>query len=149
MTSSKQPFHDRVVSSLKRARTIWSRTADVSKESAHATKVLDTILAKVSPPEKASTQQTTDDRRYTEDAAAQPSSSGNTYSNRASEQADTPASSWSAVNNKAPLASRAVRKDFSVAWDFGMDAFHSERSTKNRDSDDPIDMAVNGDMDWV
>lgn len=35
-----------------------------------------------------------------------------------------------------------------MAWDFGVDAFHSER-TRNRDSDDPIDMAVNGDIDWV
>lgn len=120
----------------------------MSKESAHATKVLDTILAKVSPSEKASTQQTKDDHRYTADAAARASSSGNTYSNPASEQADTPASSWSAVNNKTLLPSKAVRRDYSVAWDFGMDTFHSER-TKTRDSDDPIDMAVNGDIDWV
>lgn len=35
-----------------------------------------------------------------------------------------------------------------MAWDFGMDTFLSER-TKNRDSADPIDMAVNGDIDWV
>lgn len=35
-----------------------------------------------------------------------------------------------------------------MAWDFGIDAFHSER-TKDRDSTDPIDMAVNGDIDWV
>lgn len=35
-----------------------------------------------------------------------------------------------------------------MAWDFGIDAFHSERRV-NRDSGDPIDMAVNGDIDWV
>lgn len=35
-----------------------------------------------------------------------------------------------------------------MAWDFGIDAFHSERM-KNRDSTDPKDMAVNGDIDWV
>lgn len=146
MISSKQPFHDRAVSALKRARTIWSRTANTSKESAHATKVLDTILTKVSPPEKVSTPQNNDKYRYNAVAAA-PTSSKSPHSNSPSEQPDTPASSWSAVNSKAPSTTAAARRDFSVAWDFGIDAFHSR--TKKRDSDDPIDMAVNGDIDWV
>lgn len=137
-----------MVSALKRARTIWGRTANASKESAHATKVLDTILTKVSPPERLSNPQNDDNNRYNA-AAAAPTSAKIPHSNSPSEQPDTPASSWSAVNNKAPSAGTAVaRRDFSVAWDFGMDAFHTER-TKKRDSDDPIDMAVNGDIDWV
>lgn len=147
MIPSKQPFHDRVVSALKRARTIWGRTANTSKESAHATKVLDTILTKVSPAEKVSTPQNNERHRYNA-ATAAPTSSKSPRPSTPSEHSDTPASSWSAVNNKAPLAPAAPRRDFSVAWDFGIDAFHSER-TKNRDSGDPIDMAVNGDIDWV
>ncbi|KAG8169040.1 hypothetical protein KVR01_001789 [Diaporthe batatas] len=133
----KQPFHDRAVSALKRAGAIWSRTASVSKESAHATKVLEAILTKVSSSTQASTPKPPDDRRS---PATAPNSSS-----APSDQPEAAASSWSAVNNKAPQSSRAVRRDFSVAWDFGVDAVRTER---NRDSDDPIDLAVNGDMDW-
>lgn len=141
VTLSKQPFHDRAVSALKRARTIWGRTANVSKESAHATKVLETILTKVSSSTQASTPRPHENRRSPAAAAA-----GLDLSSAPPDQSDTPASSWSAVNKKAPRATSAVRRDFSVAWDFGVDAFHTER---NRDLDDPIDLAVNGDMDWV
>ncbi|KAI7788322.1 hypothetical protein LA080_012389 [Diaporthe eres] len=145
--NSKQPFHDRVVSALKRARTIWGQTANASKESAHATKVLDTILTKVSPPERVLNPQNDDNNRY-HAAAAAPASAKSPHSGSPSEQPDTPVSSWSAVNNKTPSTGTAVaRRGFSVAWDFGMDAFHTER-TKKRDSDDPIDMTVNGDIDW-
>lgn len=35
-----------------------------------------------------------------------------------------------------------------MAWDFGVDTFHSDRRL-DRDSADPIDLAVNGDIDWV
>ena len=35
-----------------------------------------------------------------------------------------------------------------MAWDFGIDVFHSERAV-NRVSGDPIDLVVNGDIDWV
>lgn len=140
-TLSKQPFHDRAVSALKRARTIWSRTANASKESAHATKVLETILIKVSSSTQASTPKPHENRRSPAAAAA-----GLNPSSAPSDQPDTPSSSWSAVNSKAPRATSVVRRGFSVAWDFGVDTFHTER---NRDLDDPIDLAVNGDMDWV
>lgn len=144
--SSKKPFHDRVVSALKRASTIWGRTANVSKESAHATKVLDTILTKVSPPDKASTSHPDDHNR---NPGAVGALSKSTHSSTPSEQPDTPASSWSAVNNRASPATTASRRGFSMAWDFGIDAFHGSERRANRDSGDPIDMAVNGDIDWV
>lgn len=35
-----------------------------------------------------------------------------------------------------------------MAWDFGIDTFHTER-TVNRESGDAIDRVVNGDIDWV
>ncbi|POS80991.1 hypothetical protein DHEL01_v200619 [Diaporthe helianthi] len=140
--NSKQPFHGHAVYALKRARTIWSRTANVSKESAHATKVLETILTKVSSSTQASTPKADENRRSPTAAAA---AAAPNSSSAASDQPGAPASSWSAVNNKAPRATSAARRDLSVAWDFGVDVFYADR---RRDMDDPIDMAVNGDMDW-
>jgi hypothetical protein len=140
-TSSQQPYHDRAVSVLKRARTIWSRTASVSKESAHATRVLDTIIAKVSPSNQTSAPNTNDTRQ----SAAAMAGLAKNSSTTPSEHPDT-SSSWSAVNNKATRYKPGVRRDYSIAWDFGLGTFHNDR---NIDPGDPIDKAVNGDIDWV
>ncbi|KAI3395375.1 hypothetical protein diail_1366 [Diaporthe ilicicola] len=143
----KQSHYERGVSALKRARTIWSKPANASKESAHATKVLDSILTKISPPDRISTPHTNDNHRQAAAAAGSPSSSQTPHSSSLSEQPGTPTPSWSAVNNKASSSTVVARKEFSVAWDFGLDNFTSERMM-NRDFDDPLDMALNGDVDW-
>lgn len=148
MTSSKQDHYERGVSALKRARTFWSKTANATKESAHATKVLDSILTKLSPPDKVSTPHVNDDDRHTAAAVGPPSPSQTPHSSSLSEQPGTPTSSWSAVNNKAPSAAAVARKEHSMMWDFGLDNLSSERMM-NRDFDDPLDRALNDDIDWV
>lgn len=151
VTISSQKDHDRKVSALKRARAIWAKTADTSREAAHATKVLDHILSRVSnvPDSGAAgttTTTTSGGRRLAAASVSSDRSPGSTSSPSDLLQCRTPPIplGWSAVNYSVPLRSGRGQ---SMNWDFGLDSL--DRHPGAGRSGGRLDGFIGGDVDWV
>lgn len=144
--TSNQQGHERKVSALKRARVIWGKTADSSKEAAHATKVLDVILARVSTSSDVaagteSPSRTKDGgRRFTAASTSSENVTGSTPSPADLRQYGTPAVQvgWMAVNYAGGP---------SKEWDFGFD--NADRRLSAGKSGDQLGLFLGNDVDWV
>ncbi|ROV89674.1 hypothetical protein VSDG_08097 [Cytospora chrysosperma] len=144
--TSKQQDHERKISALRRARVIWGKTADSSKEAAHATKVLDAILARVPTSSDGAAGTTspsrTNDggRRFTAASkASSDSASSSTPSPADLRRCGTPASQagWMAVNYAG---------GHSKEWDFGYD--NVDRRVAAGKSGDQLGLLLGNDVDW-
>ncbi|KAJ0120214.1 hypothetical protein J7T55_001070 [Diaporthe amygdali] len=123
------------------------RLLDLHAEFDEQSREGDSILSKVLSSDKATTSHNNNSYSYAAAAASSTSSSNPPNADPPAEQSEAPTSCWSAVNNKATSTTTSARKGFSMTWDFGLDTFSSGRA-KKRDSDDPLDMALHGDVDW-
>ncbi|KUI74057.1 hypothetical protein VM1G_09701 [Cytospora mali] len=155
--NSNQQDHERKVSALKRARVIWGKTADSSKEAAHATKVLDIILARISQSDNGSAGIATataaasplragnDGRRFTAASTSSENIASSTSSPAELRQCGTPPiqMGWMAVNY---AGSSRQNGGHSKEWDFGLDNIDRRYALgKSRDQLDPF---LGGDIDW-
>ncbi|ROV95744.1 hypothetical protein VMCG_07598 [Cytospora schulzeri] len=143
--------HERKVSALKRARVIWGKTTNSSKEAAHATKVLDIILARVSTSSDgatgtASPSLTTDSgRRFTVASASSDNISSSTSSPAGLLQCGTPPiqAGWMAVNY---AGSSRKTGEHSKEWDFGFDKIDRRHAAGKPGNQ--LGLFPGNDVDW-
>lgn len=109
---------------LSKARTIWSKTAYRSKEAAHATKVLDEILAQVSQPAASgpSARAVVGESSAASAAGTAAASSSRRDNAHSAEpvrdsEGPLPQPNWSAVNSNLP-SEKAPSKSYSMEWSY-------------------------------
>lgn len=121
--SSTKKEQKRKMSALSKARTIWSKTAHRSKEAAHATRILNEILAQVSQPATSgpSARPVVDEPSAASAAETTASSSSrdNAHSTEPvlESEGSLPQPNWSAVNANLP-SEKAPSKSYSVEWSY-------------------------------
>lgn len=158
--SRKAQDYDPKVEALKRAREIWSRLADRSREAAHASRVLDHILSSVpSSSQGENTAQPTQSQEPSgslANAASDPANEGSDQSNApnsprrenravpTSTQANSP-SLRSAANKLPTWARPAVGR--TQDWEFGKWDEMDRRAS--RGSGRSLEGASALDVDWV
>lgn len=129
---------------LRKARTIWSKTAQRSKEAAHATMVLEEILSEVSQLETgapaARPSPTNAGERFAA-SAAETTASTSSRDRHSAEQAR-----WSAVNTSTP-PEKAPLKSYSMRWDFGQ--LDDVDKRKDHTLSGVLDGLLSNDTDWV
>lgn len=140
---------------------IWSKTASRSTKAAHATNVMEQILAKVSHPDPNTTGTRTclranDGERFATSAAvsaaaiAEPGPPGRDADlpdPQMRPRGDTPvlSATWSAVNSSA--APRAASKSYSVEWSYAW--LDNLGKPKDQAGSAPLDSMLRGEVDWV
>lgn len=126
---------------LSKARTIWSKAAPRSKEAAHATKVLDEILAHVS--------------HSAPNGASGVASAGTTTSSFSRDIARSaepegplplPQPNWSAVNSNPP-SGKAPSKSYSVEWSY--EWLDNLGKSKDHAPDGALGSLLTNGVDWV
>lgn len=142
------------VNALIRARTIWSKIAHHSKEAAHASDILESILSKIYHPEEnlpSARRSPTDDEEHLDTSVpANASGSGNPRDDRPSSMRTserTPLqSSWSAVNaGTAP--EKAPNKSYSIEWSF--DWLDDLGKRKDHTLHGALENVLTDGVDWV
>lgn len=113
---------------LRKARTVWAKTAQRSKEAAHATMVLERLLSKVFDVDKSTPSETHGApinngkerlHNLANEAAASAPSESNVQStaHEVQSEASRPQPGWSAVNSSAP-PQNAPSRSYSIEWDY-------------------------------
>lgn len=131
------------MSALKRARLIWGKTASSSREAAHATKVLDVILARVSSLSDNAAGPTSPSR--TTDGARR-HAADSTPAGKVGAGADASPAGWMAVNYAG--SSRKVGGRDPKGWGFGIDDVERGHVAVGN-SGDEFGLFVDDDVDWV
>ncbi|CAN8105904.1 unnamed protein product [Discula destructiva] len=153
-TKDRSQEHERKIKALSKARSIWSKTAQWSKEAAHATKVLDEILSKVSQQEAivspAEPPPARGVERLAPSAPEKPSSdiSRNDTRNsarRGNSEAPLLQPSWSAVNTNVP-PEKPPNKSYSMEWSY--EWLDNLGKRKDQASNGTLDSLLANGVDW-
>lgn len=135
------------MSALKKARVIWSKRAGGSKEAAHATKVLDVILARVSDPESSTGTTTTTTLNPTISTAQSRTNHGRRLAPTASSSLDKfPPGATTSPGDLRPRQTPPVQPGW-MAVNF--DSAPPPASPSQRRSGHHLDWFLGGDIDWV
>lgn len=141
------------MNALKRARTIWSKTAHHSKEAAHAAGVLENILSKIDRPDTdpKSARPLPNDAAATGHVttSADPGPARideNTPQATRHREASLAQASLPAVNT-GPFPEKAPSKSYSVEWDY--EWLDNLGKRKDRDISNALDNASTDGVDWV
>lgn len=151
-SSSNQQDHERKSNALRRARAIWIKMADRSKEAAHAIKVLDQILSRVSssgqtaasPPPPPPPPPTNTTNRLATPVQSGPSGSNLDNPNRSSESQQLQQVLPILKPTRPPVA---PSRSWSEKWNFGEWDDIGRRHSQN--SGDIPENAQDLDVNWV